>query len=179
MNAGQKRDHRAVWHALHHQLSVAFVGAGYRPHPAYPPVFEQHNRSYQCAFLGPAALDGLRLIDIYYDPHAACWNVLGHLYACPDAAARIVALGESTLDWTVALQSLPRRRCDLEPGAGWAFWRVATRRVRFDRATGAPKKLELVLDAALRGVPDFLTVLNRPGDSVASGLSSIAAAQRH
>lgn len=165
MSAGPKRDHVGLWQAIHDRLAPAFQAAGYAPHPAFPPTFERSDQAYECAFNGPARPDGLRLINLSYGPQEAAWHVIGHLYTCPDAKVRINRLGNSAADWLADLQTLPRRRSDLIPSEGWQIWRRASRHIEFDPRNGKAKALEFVLTSALRGLPEFLDLLNRPGSA--------------
>lgn len=161
MTEGPKRDHAGVWQAFHQGLAPTFRRAGFAPHPAYPPGFDSTARAYEAVFLGQPAADGLRLIYLSYNPHEPAWQVIGQLFVCQDAAARVARLGKRADDWTADLASLPRRRNDLVPSAGWAFWRGADRLITFKERSGAAKGLAASLQSALRGWPEFLASLLR------------------
>ena len=144
------------------RLAPAFLSAGFAPHPAFPPGYDKASRAYHQKFLAPPEPDGLRLINLTYDPTEAAWDVTGNFHPCADAAAQVAHLGRDARTWTTALSHLPRRDSVLIPNAGWAFWRSASRQIDFDRRSGLPVGLQQNLDDALRGMPEFLDHLGRP-----------------
>jgi len=155
-------NHAAVWQTIQDRLAPAFFAAGFAPHPAFPPGFHADRSSYNQKFVAPAAADGLRLIDLSYDTGTCAWQVSGCFYLCPDAASRIAPLGRSAREWTTALSHLPRRDSLLIPVTGWPFRRPTSRQVDFNPHSGQPQGLAKNLDAAQRGLPEFLDHLGRP-----------------
>jgi hypothetical protein len=155
-------NHPAVWQAIQDRLAPAILDAGFAPHPAFPPRFDAGSGSYHQRFIAPAAADGLRLIDLNYDPAACAWQVSGCFYLCADAASRIAPLGRNARKWTTALSHLPRRDSLLIPVTGWPFRHPTSRQVDFNPHSGQPEGLAKNLDAALRGLPEFLDHLGRP-----------------
>lgn len=158
-----KRDHAGLWRAIHDCIAPVCKAVGFAPHPAFPAQFDRADQAYECAFIGPLRPDGLRLINLSYSPQDGIWHIIGHLYLCTDGKARMTRLGGSAADWTADLQSLPRRRSDLIPSEGWRIWRRASRRIEFDEKTGKPKDMTFALGSVLRGWPDFIDSLTRPG----------------
>lgn len=162
MRAKADLNHAAVWQAIQDRLARAILDAGFAPHPAFPPGFDASRGCYDQKFIAPAAADGLRLIHLSYDTATCAWQVSGHFYLCADAASRIAPLGRNARDWTDALSHLPRRDSLLIPNTGWPFRRPTARQVDFNPHSGQPEGLAKALDAALRGLPDFLDHLGRP-----------------
>lgn len=162
MRAEIETNHTAVWQAIQDRLAPAFLQAGFAAHPAFPPAFDPASGVFHRKFIAPAGSDGLRLVELTYDPGTCVWQVSGYFYLCPDAASRTAALGRDSHAWTAALSHLPRRDSLLIPITGWPFRRPTTRQVDFNLHSGLPEGLAKNLDAALRGLPEFLDHLGRP-----------------
>ena len=161
MASRAKHDHKAVWHKLTAHFAPLIEDAGYAPHPRLPFSYNKYNAAYEAYFIAPAAADGIRMVSLFYGPREKCWYLFGLFKPC-DSHAKILD-GITEAGWPDAYFELHFRQIDLNFSSGWRFfWRSCTRRVKFESATGKPKKLDWPLTRAALALPDFFAELNRP-----------------